>query len=253
MDRHDGPQSRHRPAAPRVEAARRSSGWRSIEPAEEDDDVSTIPDERLALIFTCCHPALATEAQVALTLADARRLVDTGDRPRVPHGGADDGAAARARQAEDPRRRDPVPRPARRRAARTPDRRARDRLPDLQRGLLGRTRRPRPRGDPPRADARPADARRAGGARPARADAAPRLAARGARRTATVLLEDQDRSLWNAAQIAEGRALLRPESPGPYQLQAAIAACHTGERATGRGSSSSTTSCFASSRRRSSS
>src|SRR5439155_9166055 len=29
---------------------------------------STFPDERLELIFTCCHPALATEAQVALTL-----------------------------------------------------------------------------------------------------------------------------------------------------------------------------------------
>jgi RNA polymerase sigma-70 factor, ECF subfamily len=35
---------------------------------EEDDDVRTIPDERLALIFTCCHPALAVDAQVALTL-----------------------------------------------------------------------------------------------------------------------------------------------------------------------------------------
>jgi RNA polymerase sigma-70 factor, ECF subfamily len=33
-----------------------------------DDDVSAIPDERLELIFMCCHPALATEAQVALTL-----------------------------------------------------------------------------------------------------------------------------------------------------------------------------------------
>ena len=32
------------------------------------DDLTTIPDERLELIFTCCHPALATEAQVALTL-----------------------------------------------------------------------------------------------------------------------------------------------------------------------------------------
>ena len=32
----------------------------------EDDDV--IADERLELIFTCCHPALALEAQVALTL-----------------------------------------------------------------------------------------------------------------------------------------------------------------------------------------
>ncbi len=36
--------------------------------AEPELDVSEIPDERLRLIFTCCHPALATEAQVALTL-----------------------------------------------------------------------------------------------------------------------------------------------------------------------------------------
>src|SRR5207249_4029824 len=33
-----------------------------------DYDTSEIPDERLRLIFTCCHPALADEAQVALTL-----------------------------------------------------------------------------------------------------------------------------------------------------------------------------------------
>jgi RNA polymerase sigma-70 factor (ECF subfamily) len=32
------------------------------------DEESTFPDERLELVFTCCHPALATEAQVALTL-----------------------------------------------------------------------------------------------------------------------------------------------------------------------------------------
>jgi RNA polymerase sigma-70 factor, ECF subfamily len=35
---------------------------------DEDENVTTIPDDRLALIFTCCHPALATDAQVALTL-----------------------------------------------------------------------------------------------------------------------------------------------------------------------------------------
>ena len=35
---------------------------------ELDLDDTTIPDERLELIFTCCHPALAVEAQVALTL-----------------------------------------------------------------------------------------------------------------------------------------------------------------------------------------
>ena len=35
---------------------------------EPDHDTSEIPDDRLRLIFTCCHPALASEAQVALTL-----------------------------------------------------------------------------------------------------------------------------------------------------------------------------------------
>jgi RNA polymerase sigma-70 factor, ECF subfamily len=40
------------------------------EPAEEDamDESATFPDERLELIFTCCHPALALEVQVGLTL-----------------------------------------------------------------------------------------------------------------------------------------------------------------------------------------
>ncbi len=38
------------------------------EAVENDVDEKTIPDERLELVFTCCHPALSTEAQVALTL-----------------------------------------------------------------------------------------------------------------------------------------------------------------------------------------
>ena len=39
------------------------------DPQEEDEVLdSTIPDDRLRLIFTCCHPALAPEARVALTL-----------------------------------------------------------------------------------------------------------------------------------------------------------------------------------------
>jgi RNA polymerase sigma-70 factor (ECF subfamily) len=39
--------------------------------AEElpEDEEAVIPDERLELIFACCHPALAPEAQVALTLS----------------------------------------------------------------------------------------------------------------------------------------------------------------------------------------
>ncbi len=56
--------------------------------------------------------------------------------------------------------------------------------------------------------------------RPARVDRAGEL----------VTLEDQDRSRWDAVAIAEGRALLeaalRLDHPGPYQVQAAIAACH---------------------------
>jgi len=44
---------------------------------KEDDDVSAIPDERLALVFTCCHPALATESQVALTLREVGGLTTT--------------------------------------------------------------------------------------------------------------------------------------------------------------------------------
>ena len=38
------------------------------EATEEDMEQATIADERLELLFTCCHPALAIEAQVALTL-----------------------------------------------------------------------------------------------------------------------------------------------------------------------------------------
>jgi RNA polymerase sigma-70 factor (ECF subfamily) len=40
----------------------------AVEEAEAMDDELAVPDERLELIFTCCHPALAPEAQVALTL-----------------------------------------------------------------------------------------------------------------------------------------------------------------------------------------
>ena len=45
-------------------------------PAEEED-VSAIPDDRLALVFTCCHPALAAEGRVALTLREVGGLTTT--------------------------------------------------------------------------------------------------------------------------------------------------------------------------------
>jgi len=57
-----------------------------------------------------------------------------------------------------------------------------------------------------------------------------RMAARFDAEGGIVLLEDQDRSLWNQGMIAEGLALIdkavRHRSPGPYQVQAAIAALH---------------------------
>ena len=62
-------------------------------------DETTIPDERLELIFTCCHPALALDAQVALTLRTLGGLT-TEEIARaflVPRG--DDGEAAGAGEA----------------------------------------------------------------------------------------------------------------------------------------------------------
>ena len=50
----------------KVESYAESGLLRTIE--EPDYDTENIPDDRLRLIFTCCHPALALEAQVALTL-----------------------------------------------------------------------------------------------------------------------------------------------------------------------------------------
>src|SRR5262249_10097244 len=61
-----------------------------------------------------------------------------------------------------------------------------------------------------------------------------RRAARTSPTGDVILLEDQDRSLWDWAQIAEGSALveraLRSRRFGPYTLQAAIAAVHAGSR-----------------------
>ena len=52
------------------------------ESTEDQVDGTTFPDERLELVFTCCHPALATEAQVALTLRTLGGLT-TGEIARA--------------------------------------------------------------------------------------------------------------------------------------------------------------------------
>jgi len=55
-----------------------------LSPGNDDpgmsEEVGLVEDDRLRLIFTCCHPALSTEAQVALTLRLPRRPVDQGGR-----------------------------------------------------------------------------------------------------------------------------------------------------------------------------
>ena len=221
-------------------------------------DATTFPDERLELVFTCCHPALAIDAQVALTLRTLGGLT-TGEIARaflVPE--ADDGPAAGAGEAQDQGRRDPVPGACRPPAARSARRRARGRLPDLQRGLR-RPRRAGERGAPARAGARRADARRAGGARPAGDDAAARRPPRGAvprrragaaRRPGPLALgRGADRRRAGGARPGAGSARTR----APTSCRRRSPRCTPTSRATGRRSPPSTASSPASPTRRSSS
>ena len=72
LDHPDRPAQSHRPHPPQtgLREEARILRRRRLGPAftEPDYDSTQIPDDRLRLIFTCCHPALASEAQVALTL-----------------------------------------------------------------------------------------------------------------------------------------------------------------------------------------
>ena len=147
--------------------------------------MSPIADDRLRLIFTCCHPALALEAQVALTLRTLGGLT-TPEIARaflVPEPTLAQRLVRAKRRSATPASRTACRRRAPARAAR---RRAAGPLSRLQRGLcrvIGRRADPARavrRGDPARPGARRAHARRARGARPPRADAPARRAARRA-------------------------------------------------------------------------
>ena len=129
------------------------------DPDEPTGDESGVADDRLRLMFTCCHPALVDRRPGRAHAAHARRTHDCGDRTRVPHARADHGATARAGEAQDPQRGHPLPRAAGAPAPGAHRRGARGPLPALQRGLC-RERRPGPgarrplrRGDPPGARA----------------------------------------------------------------------------------------------------
>ena len=206
----------------------------SADPASAADD--PVEDDRLRLVFTCCHPALAAGRAGRDDAARSLRTHDRGNRQRVPDSGTDAGAADRARQGENPRCPHPVRGAGRGRTARAARCRAARRLPGLQRGLCGLQRattlaraRPIRRGDPPRAAADRAAAG-TGSRRPARVDAAagfaPRRADldrrrhRAARRAGPFAVESrrdrggtQARPRARSPRAASGRTRCRRRSP----------------------------------------
>ncbi len=101
------------------------------------DDTDDIGDDLLRLMFTACHPVLAQEAQVALTLRLLGGLSTSEIARAFVATRADRRAAHRARQAHAQRRTRAVRGPARRCAGRAAGGGAGGHLPDLQRRLLG--------------------------------------------------------------------------------------------------------------------
>jgi RNA polymerase sigma-70 factor, ECF subfamily len=206
------------------------------EAVEDDMDDTTFKDERLELVFTCCHPALATEAQVALTL---RTL-----------GGLTTPEIARAFLVPEATMAQRLVRAKRKiTAAGIPFRVPPDHLlPDRLAAVLavvylifnaGYT-------SPPTRVDLAAEAIRLGQALAELMPDEPEvhgllamMLLHDARRASRfrdgdlVLLADQDRSLWDTAQIAAGRVTLDRalalRGQGPYVVQAAIAALHADE------------------------
>jgi RNA polymerase sigma-70 factor, ECF subfamily len=203
------------------------------EAVEDTMDDTTFPDERLELVFTCCHPALDIEAQVALTL---RTL-----------GGLTTGEIAHAFLVAEPAMAQRLVRAKRKiKAAGIPFRVPPDHLlPDRLTAVLAVVYLIFNEGYGARGDLA-AEAIRLGRALAELMPDEPEvhgllalMLLHDARRAARfrdgdlVLLDDQDRSLWDTAQIADGRAVLDRalalRGRGAYVVQAAIASLHADE------------------------
>jgi RNA polymerase sigma-70 factor, ECF subfamily len=206
---------------------------------ERDDEEGAVPDDRLRLIFTCCHPALSAAAQVALTL----RLLGGLTTPEIARAFlvSESTMAQRLVRAKGKIRDAGIPY----RVPREED------LPDRLAGALrvlylifneGYT---ASAGSELVRDDLCAEAVRLGRVlvelMPDEPEAAGLLALmlliqsrRAARTDAAgelVRLAHQDRTRWDRALIAEGQAIVRRclarRQPGPYQIQAAINAVHS--------------------------
>jgi RNA polymerase sigma-70 factor (ECF subfamily) len=200
------------------------------ESVEDDVDETAIRDERLELIFTCCHPALALDAQVALTLRTLGGLTaeEIGRAFLVPEETMAKRLVRAKRKIKDAGIPFRVPPP--------------HLLPDRLAAVLAVVYLIFNEGYGGRGHLA-AEAIRLGRASAELMPDEPEVQGllalmllNDARRDArfadgtVVLLRDQDRALWDAGQIAEGRAVLQRAlalgGRGPYAVQAAIAALH---------------------------